>query len=65
LLFRMSRTVVRRRRGLVAFVRAFPLTALLTLFWACGEALGYLTATSADHGSGVNAKLACPQTGSQ
>jgi hypothetical protein len=43
LLLRMTATALKRRRRLGAFVRALPLTLLLTAGWAAGELVGYLT----------------------
>ncbi len=40
---RLLRNVLRTRRNRAAFVRALPLTALLTLVWSFGEFVGYLT----------------------
>ncbi len=42
LLARMAARTVRRRRRVRAFIRALPLTALLTLSWSFGELVGYL-----------------------
>jgi hypothetical protein len=42
LLYRMGRNVVRRRRYVGTFARAFPLTSLLALSWSVGELCGYL-----------------------
>lgn len=44
LLIRMTLTVARKGRRVGAFLKAFPLTALLTLSWSLGELVGYLTA---------------------
>ena len=35
--------IARKKRLIREFIKAFPLTALLTLFWSYGELLGYLT----------------------
>jgi hypothetical protein len=43
LLGRMTLMAVKKRRTLRAFARAFPLTALLTTSWSCGELAGYLS----------------------
>lgn len=43
LLLRLTSNAVRKRRCLMAFVRAFPFTVLLTVSWSAGELLGYLT----------------------
>jgi hypothetical protein len=43
MLLRMSLTALRKRRTLGAFVRAFPLTAVLAASWAWGELAGYVT----------------------
>ncbi|HXM20916.1 MAG TPA: hypothetical protein VN948_06600 [Terriglobales bacterium] len=43
LLLRQLQNVLRTRRNRAAFVRAFPLTALLDLAWSYGEFVGYLT----------------------
>jgi hypothetical protein len=42
LLSRMTKLTVARRRRLVPFFRAFPVTSALTAAWACGEFIGYL-----------------------
>jgi hypothetical protein len=42
LLARMSLNAWRRRRHWIPFVKAFPLTALLTIAWSIGELSGYL-----------------------
>jgi hypothetical protein len=41
LLFRMARRVISRGRFGAAFVRAFPLTAIMTVSWSLGEMRGY------------------------
>lgn len=43
LLARMTRTVLGKGRCRVAFLKAFPLTAALTVAWSWGELIGYLT----------------------
>ncbi|MGH7665461.1 MAG: hypothetical protein ACRENI_14410 [Gemmatimonadaceae bacterium] len=43
LLLRMLRTVLRKGRCRGAFLRALPLTALLTASWSLGELTGYVT----------------------
>jgi hypothetical protein len=40
----MTSTAWQRRRHFGKFVGAAPLTALLTLSWSVGEAMGYLGA---------------------
>jgi hypothetical protein len=42
LLLRMATGVIKKRRGLGAFLDALPLTAILTVSWSCGELAGYL-----------------------
>jgi hypothetical protein len=44
LLARMAANVARKRRLGGAFVRALPLTAMLTVSWSLGELVGYVTA---------------------
>ena len=46
LLFRMTVNVVKKGRCIGAFVKAFPLTSLLTISWSFGELTGYITARS-------------------
>jgi hypothetical protein len=43
ILLRMCFTIVSKRRSLGAFVKAFPLTVLLTTSWSLGEMAGYIT----------------------
>jgi hypothetical protein len=43
LLLRQLQNVIRTKRNRAAFVRAFPLTALLDLAWSYGEVVGYFT----------------------
>ncbi len=45
LLARKFRDVVSKKRLVGVFIRAFPLTLLLTLFWSIGEFVGYATAS--------------------
>jgi hypothetical protein len=40
---RMTNMAVKKRRTLGAFLKASPLTAALTVGWACGEMAGYVT----------------------
>jgi hypothetical protein len=47
LLIRMTRTVLGKGRGRRAFLRALPLTALLTVSWSLGELVGYATGRGA------------------
>jgi len=63
LLFRMARNVIRRRRGLLAFARALPLTALLTVSWSCGESWGYLAGHRAGRAKSESEELACVRSG--
>lgn len=44
LMLRKTRDVLRKKRLVGVFLKAFPLTLLLTLFWSLGEFMGYLTA---------------------
>jgi hypothetical protein len=46
LLCRMLVTVTKKGRALGAFLRALPLTALLSLSWSWGELIGYLSGRS-------------------
>ncbi|HLH42497.1 MAG TPA: hypothetical protein VKV74_05900 [Bryobacteraceae bacterium] len=43
MLARMTVMAWKKRRTFKAFLRAFPLTAALTVSWSCGEFTGYLT----------------------
>jgi hypothetical protein len=43
ILARMTLMVVKKRRTIGAFIRAFPLTGILTVAWSWGELIGYLT----------------------
>ena len=43
LLARMAANVARKGRLGGAFVRALPLTAMLTVSWSLGELVGYVT----------------------
>ena len=43
LVARLTRSVVRRRRHLGWYVRAFPLVVLFSVTWSIGELVGYLT----------------------
>jgi hypothetical protein len=43
LMARRSWLAVRKRRKLDAFVKALPLTFILTVSWSCGELVGYIT----------------------
>ena len=43
LLYRHTRNVLSKGRNQAAFFRAFPLLAALTIAWATGECVGYLT----------------------
>jgi hypothetical protein len=43
LLLRMARNVLKKRRCVGPFFKALPLTAILTLSWSLGEAIGYVT----------------------
>jgi hypothetical protein len=51
LLLRMARNVQRKGRCRGAFVRAFPLTALLTAAWCWGELIGYLSGRTGASGA--------------
>lgn len=46
ILSRMTATAVTRRRNLVPFLKALPLTAILVTGWVCGEVTGYVTGRS-------------------
>jgi hypothetical protein len=48
LLLRMTARVLKRGRCVAAFLRALPLTAILTVSWSCGELVGYVTARSSN-----------------
>jgi hypothetical protein len=43
LVARLTRSVVRRRRHIAWYVRAFPLVVLFSVMWSIGEFVGYLT----------------------
>ncbi len=43
LLLRMAVNVMKKRRCVGAFLRALPLTAILTMSWSLGELAGYVT----------------------
>lgn len=43
ILARMTLMAWRKRRTMAAFLKAFPLTAALTISWSCGEWVGYVT----------------------
>jgi hypothetical protein len=51
LLLRMTMSVVKKGRCLDAFLKALPLTALLTVSWSLGELLGYLTVGAGSAGA--------------
>jgi hypothetical protein len=57
LLARLSAQATAKRRTLPAFLKAFPLTALLVTAWSCGELAGYITGRAAaqTHGEPVKA----------
>lgn len=42
---RKFRDVISKKRLIGVFIRAFPLTLLLTFFWSIGEFVGYVTAS--------------------
>ena len=46
LLLRMTVNLMRKGRNLLTFVKTFPITALLTTSWSCGELVGYFTSRS-------------------
>jgi hypothetical protein len=46
LLFRITRNVTKKGRTTGAFIKALPLTALLTVIWSWGELIGYLTGSA-------------------
>jgi hypothetical protein len=50
LLLRMTTSVMRKRRCRGAFLRALPLTVILTMSWSCGELVGYVTSSHRDRG---------------
>jgi hypothetical protein len=43
LLLRMALNVMKKHRGVSPFLKALPLTALLTVSWSMGELIGYVT----------------------
>jgi hypothetical protein len=53
LLWRMARNVVRKRRCVGAFLKALPLTSLLTVSWSVGELAGYVTGQATRSGTPV------------
>lgn len=56
LLLRMTANVVRKDRGSSAFLKALPLTGLLTVSWSFGELVGYITANANSSGVSVTDK---------
>jgi hypothetical protein len=48
LLLRMTVNVMKKGRCVGAFLKAFPLTVLLTVSWSLGELVGYLTGNSSE-----------------
>ena len=46
LLLRMTVNLMRKGRNLLTFVKTFPIIALLTTSWSCGELVGYFTSRS-------------------
>lgn len=48
LLFRMTGRVMKKKRTVSAFVKAFPLTAIMTISWSWGEFAGYLASLAAN-----------------
>lgn len=56
LLVRMAAAIRRKGRGGIPFLRALPLTALLTAAWSAGEAVGTITGRAgADRGTSADA----------
>ena len=53
LIWRSFRNIRRRGGTLRPFFRSLPLMSLLTLFWSCGEFIGYLTARPAGSAGGL------------
>jgi hypothetical protein len=51
LLLRMIATVMKKRRRLGVFLKALPLTAILTVSWSYGELVGYLAAPRRGRGT--------------
>ncbi len=49
LLSRMTVNVVKKNRSIPAFLKALPLTTMLTVSWCGGELIGYLTGRANDH----------------
>jgi hypothetical protein len=60
LLARMAANVARKGRLGGAFVRALPLTAMLTVSWSLGELVGYVTARAGGPGG---ERRRCPTSG--
>lgn len=58
LMARRSFLAVKKRRKLGAFVRAFPLTFILTVSWSCGELTGYITGRAVSSRIGVAQAIA-------
>ena len=58
ILARMARMAAAKRRTLGPFVKAFPLTALLTVFWSAGEFTGYLTGKARTEGASAAEAIA-------
>ena len=66
ILLRMAMSVRKKGRCMGAFVKALPLTAMLTLIWSCGEFMGYLTArpSGANVGKCSKSRQPCVQSSS-
>jgi hypothetical protein len=62
LLLRLALTTTKRRRLVRPFIRALPLTTLLTASWSCGELVGYATARSGP-ASVVGSRSGAPSAG--
>ncbi|MBI3950389.1 MAG: glycosyltransferase [Acidobacteria bacterium] len=63
LLLRMAVNVMKKGRCVGAFLKAFPLTTMLTASWSLGELIGYLTARANRSGALVGEPIACARAG--
>ncbi len=61
LLLRMAVNVLKKRRCFSDFLKALPLTVMLTLSWSCGELVAYLTAPVNSPGAPAAETISQPQ----
>lgn len=64
LLLRMTINVLKKGRCVGAFLKALPLTILLTLSWSLGEAVGYMTGRATRAGTPAGEAIARALAGS-